>query len=218
MAIAFFDLDLTLLSVNSASLWIKRELRLGQMSKWYATKAAYHVLRYQLGTAALEPVLERAITRLKGLDEAEIEAQTRAFYEEEIVHRFRPGALEVIEAHRNAGDQLVLLTSSSPYLSRLVVEKFGFADFLSNRFVTECGVFTGVAKKPLCYGAGKAFYAQEFAARAGQSLDESHFYTDSYSDLPALKVVGKPVCVHPDRKLRRYAQGAGWPIVDWGTA
>lgn len=217
MAIAFFDLDLTLLSVNSASLWIKRELRRGQMSKWYATKAAYHVLRYQMGTARLEPVLERAITRLQGLDESEIEAQTRAFYEEEVAHRFRPGALEVIEKHRERGDQLVLLTSSSPYLSRPVVEKFGFSGFLSNRFVAEGGVFTGAAKKPLCYGAGKAHYAREYAERAGESLAQSHFYTDSYSDLPALQVVGKPVCVHPDRKLRRYAQSAGWPIVDWGT-
>ena len=39
--IAFFDLDLTLLSVNSATPWIKSEYKLGYVSLWQVLKAAF---------------------------------------------------------------------------------------------------------------------------------------------------------------------------------
>ncbi|HYO51846.1 hypothetical protein [Archangium sp.] len=42
------------------------------------------------------------------------------------------------------------------------------------------------------------------------------FYTESYSDLPVMEVVGRPMDVHPDRRLRREALRRGWPVVDWG--
>jgi phosphoserine phosphatase len=44
-------------------------------------------------------------------------------------------------------------------------------------------------------------------------LSDSYFYTDSLSDLPLLNLVGQPVAVNPDLRLKRLAQRRGWPIV-----
>ena len=63
-------------------------------------------------------------------------------------------------------------------------------------------------------GIGAAI-AERFAAEHGIDLAKSYFYTDSYSDLPMLLKVGGPRAVNPDRRLRRHAQRAGWPILAW---
>ncbi|MGB9880172.1 MAG: HAD family hydrolase, partial [Anaerolineae bacterium] len=36
--------------------------------------------------------------------------------------------------------------------------------------------------------------------------------TDSHSDLPLLELVGHPVAVNPDPRLKRVAQKRGWPV------
>jgi phosphoserine phosphatase len=45
----------------------------------------------------------------------------------------------------------------------------------------------------------------------------SWYYCDSISDLPALEIVGNPVCVNPDRKLKKTAIKRGWKILSWGN-
>ena len=47
------------------------------------------------------------------------------------------------------------------------------------------------------------------------ALDESFFYSDSFTDLPMLERVGQPRVVAPDPRLRRVARKRGWPILRW---
>jgi putative phosphoserine phosphatase/1-acylglycerol-3-phosphate O-acyltransferase len=74
------------------------------------------------------------------------------------------------------------------------------------------GVFTGRIIEPLCYAAGKVYWAEAYAHEQGVDLDRSFFYTDSISDMPMLQRVGCPVVVNPDYRLRRYARRQGWPV------
>jgi phosphoserine phosphatase len=112
----------------------------------------------------------------------------------------------------------VLLTSSSGHLSELVARELLLDAVLCNRFeVDEEGLHTGRPLGEVCFGLGKRFYAQRYADEAGVSLSACVFYTDSYSDLPVMEVVGRPVAVHPDRRLRREALRRGWPVVSWGV-
>lgn len=217
MSIAFFDLDRTLLEVNSASVWIKRELRLGYLTKKQALVAAWWVAKYQLGVADMNAVILQAIAALEGVPEKNIAERSRAMWDEDLAHRVRKGAKAAIEQHREQGHRLVMLTSSSPYVSGPATEAMGLDGFLCNRFVVKDGVFTGEADGPLCYGAGKTTHAEAYAERHSVSLSECAFYTDSYSDLPALEAMGKPVVVHPDPRLGREAKRRGWEIVDWDS-
>ena len=215
MRLAFFDLDKTLIDVNSATLWIRRELREGNVSWWTALRGAFWIALYSVGFARMEPVLEEAIAGLKGLAVADVKARTKRFYDEEIQQRYRPGAQEAVRAHQAAGDVLVLLTSSSSFLSELVAEELGFAHVLCNRFEVRDGVLTGQKDGPLCFGAGKVGHAERLSTALSMPLRESVFYTDSYTDLPMLLKAGEPVAVHPDRPLRKEAQRRGWRIERW---
>jgi HAD superfamily hydrolase (TIGR01490 family) len=218
VAIAFFDLDRTLLAANSGTLWIKSELGLGHITRFQALRASFWVIRYQLGFASIEDALLRAIRFLAGSRESDIRDRTTQFYKSNVRQLFRPGAREALKYHRDQGDKIVLLTSSSSYLSQLVAEELELDDYLCNRFeVDSAGLHTGKLIGALCYGTGKVDYAKEFASAAGTQLSECIFYTDSFSDLPLLKAVGSPIVVNPDRRLRGEAQRRGWRVVDWGT-
>ena len=109
-SIAFFDLDLTLLSCNSATLWLKRQLREGHISRLDALKMAGWIGMYQMGMADIESVVRKAIGGLEGKDEHDIRTRTEVFWAEEVVNMIRPEARTVLEQHRTAGDALVLLT------------------------------------------------------------------------------------------------------------
>lgn len=215
MAVAFFDLDRTLLSVNSGELWVRSELRLGFITRWQALKAGLWITGYHLGFAKMEPVLEDAIATLAGVPEAEIRARTERFYAAEVATTYRPGARAAVQAHRDAGDRVVLLTSSSPYLSGPVQAELGLDDVLCNRFEVKDGVFTGRPDGALCYGPGKLVHAQRWCAEHGEALADATFYTDSASDLAVLEAVGTPVVVAPDPQLKRIATKRGWRVEVW---
>lgn len=216
MALAFFDLDRTLLSVNAGQLWVKREMRLGYIGRWQATKAAAWIFGYHLGYSRIERVLEGAIATLAGAREDEIVLRSRQFYEEELVAAYRPRAREVVEAHRARGDTLALLSSTTSYLAEPVMAQLGIEHALCNRFEVRDGLFTGRAVGPLCFGPGKLDHAKALAAQLGERLEDATFYTDSASDLAVMEVVGTPVAVHPDPTLARIAQKRGWRVEDWG--
>jgi len=214
--IAFFDLDRTLLDVNSGGLWVKSEYRLGYISRWQLLKALFSLARYHLGVVKLEPLIRRAIRLQAGVPEAELRGRTETFFEREVRARFRAGGLRAIAEHRARGDRLVLLTTSSCFLADCVLREVGLDDVLATHFVIDAeGNLTGAASEPLCYGAGKLTLAAEYAAVLDVPLSACTFYTDSYADRPVLEAVGHPVAVHPDPRLRQLARARSWPMVKW---
>jgi HAD superfamily hydrolase (TIGR01490 family) len=218
MSVAFFDLDKTLLAVNSGTLWIRRELALGHITRLQALRASVWIARYHMGFVSMQDALLEAISHLKGTVAQALQERTAVFYEEQVRACYRPGALRALEEHRTAGDKLVLLTSSSGYLSELVARELRLDAILCNRFeVDEKGLHTGKPLGAVCFGEGKRTHAEAYSREAGVPLSECAFYTDSYSDLSVLAVVGRPVAVHPDYRLRREALRRGWPVVDWGV-
>jgi HAD superfamily hydrolase (TIGR01490 family) len=216
-AIAFFDVDKTLLSVNSATLWVQREVRLGNISRWQAARAALWIGLYSLGVIRADDVIRVAIKGLAGRKEREIIDRTLDFWRTDVAHTIRPGARIAVEKHKQLGDLCFLLTSTSNYMSAPIADVLAFDGFLANRFVVENGLFTGAPVEPVCFGEGKLVHARSCAEKLNVSLAECAFYTDSNSDVPVLEAVGKPVVVNPDPRLRRLARKRGWPVEDWGV-
>jgi HAD superfamily hydrolase (TIGR01490 family) len=214
-AAAFFDLDRTLLTVNSGALWMKRERRLGRISRWQFLQGTAYLVGYKFSVIDMDRVMTEALKTVKGELEETVRQWTRTWYREEVVQHAAPGAWAVLRAHRAAGEPLVLLTSSSPYESEVASEQFGMDAVLSSVFEVVDGRFTGNPLMPICYGDGKVTYAERYAADHGVDLDQSFYYADSMSDLPMLERVGNPRVVNPDPRLRRLARRRSWRILDW---
>ena len=217
MALALFDLDRTLIDCNSGRLWVALEWREGNLSLLEAAKGFGWLLRYSLGDHDMRHAFEGAVARLEGLSEAVTEARTSTWFDDEVVHRLRPGARRALDWHRERGDRLVLATTSSPYAARSALRAYGLDDYVSSEFEVIDGLFTGRVARS-CLGDGKAIAVEEYARTHGEALEDAWFYTDSVSDRSLLERVGHPVVVHPDRKLAVLAAQKGWPVEDWGMS
>ncbi len=216
MTVAFFDMDLTLLDVNSAKLWVKREVQLGNITKTQAVKSLGWIAAYHMGFVRLNEVMEDAMESIKGMHASEMVSRTDAFWEEEIKQRFRPGALKKVAWHKDQGHRVVMLTSSMNYLAERVAAHLGMEGYLCTHFgVDRRGCLNGKADGGFCFGDGKVKKSQAYVQAHGISLKDCYFYTDSMSDLPAMEVMGHPVAVHPDPRLRKVAEENGWPIEVW---
>ncbi len=215
---AFFDLDLTLLGVNSARLWVQHERETGRLGWHQVVEAAVWFAGYRLGLLNAEVGIVRAASLLKGRPEVELAEDTRAWFEDKIAGTLLEEGRRTVEAHRAEGHHVVLLTSSSPYLGRLVQAELGLDDVLCTHFEVKNGRFTGRVVPPVCFGRGKVTAATQWARSRGVDLAESHFYTDSHTDLPMLEAVGHPHVVNPDPPLARIARRRGWPVSRWKGA
>ncbi|MGD8317249.1 MAG: HAD-IB family hydrolase [Myxococcales bacterium] len=213
---AFFDLDRTLLEVNSAGLWAKHELFGGNISaRQFARVVVWNAL-YHLSLIDIETAFREAVAHYRGRLYRDLEDETRRWFAREVAHRIRPGARVALREHRERGHELVLLTSASAFEARAAKDTWSLHDYLSNDFPTdENGKLVGTFVPPLCYGAGKVRRATNWASERGIDLASCYFYSDSLTDLPMLRAVGHPRVVSPDPRLKRTAQRMGWPILRW---
>ncbi len=214
---AFFDLDGTLLSANSGKLWLQRERRMGRLDNRQTLLGIWYLALYKAGIIDMEKVTVEALKTVKGEKEETLRRWTHAWFQETVVPHVAPASDNALAFHRSQGHPLVLLTSSSRYESEAAVEHFNLDHFLCMGYEVSHGRFTGEVRKPLCFGQGKVIHAEKFALDHGVSLEKSFFYSDSVTDLPMLRRVGRPVAVNPDFRLSRYASKLGWPIMDWST-
>lgn len=212
---AFFDLDGTLLTVNSANLWVRRERRLGRVRLWQLLRATLFLGGYRLGILDVESALRAALSTLRDVPEEHIRGQTQEWWREDVRPHVAPGARAALEEHRKRGEMLVLLTSSSIYASEMAREEFGLDAVLCQHYEVRDGRFTGEPRRPLCYGRGKVEVAEAWARESGVDLSASSFYSDSSTDVPMLERVAHPFAVHPDPRLRWIARARGWPMLDW---
>ncbi|MEM7588905.1 MAG: HAD-IB family hydrolase [Myxococcota bacterium] len=220
MGIAFFDLDKTLLDINSARLWMRWQRKQQRVSFWQTLQATYWLTLYHLGFAGVESAVRQAVRcNFAGTSQKEILQQVKTFYTEELHNKYRPKAMQVLQQQRSLGRRLVLLTSALQELAELVMEDLHLDDCLCTRLQVDTkGNYTGQVVEPMCFGKGKLQLAQDFADKNQTTLKECVFYTDSVWDLPVLQQVGNPVVVNPDPNLRRKARRQGWPIEDWGKS
>jgi HAD superfamily hydrolase (TIGR01490 family) len=212
---AFFDLDGTLLTVNSVGLWLRRERRAGRLRRRDLARAALYFVGYRFSAIDMDHVVRQALGHIRGVPEAQLRDDMHAWWRDEVRPFIAPGSHAVIDAHRGRGEPVVLLTSSSPYAGEMALADFRLDAALTTRFEVVDGHFTGEPLVPICYGEGKVAHAQAWAQLHGIDLASSAFYTDSLTDLPMLERVGRPHVVNPDPRLKLEAWRRGWPVSDW---
>jgi len=211
---AFFDMDKTLLSVDTAMSWTKFLYRRGELPPQMLAKAIYWSTLYKLAVLDMDSVFGKLALDLRGDLESDMIAKCAIWYESDVAPYVAPAGRVLIEKHRAEGHTIVLATGSTIYAATPVAKSVGIEHVLSSRLEVADGTFTG---KPsaLCFGQHKVVLAEKWAAEHGIDLTRSFFYSDSYNDLPMLGRVGTPIAVNPDARLRRHARRHGWTIQGW---
>ncbi len=212
---AFFDIDHTVLEINSGTKWIGYQWKTRQISPWQLAEALLWLAQYRFGLLDYDAMARKVLARHRGDAVAPVYEEVAAWFDREVRWSICTQAREAIESHRDQGHTLVLLTSATPFLSKPVADLLDVPHFLCTKLEVVDGKLTGKHDEPACYGPGKVAHAERFAAEHDLDLEASHFYSDSISDLPMLARVGHPHVVNPDPRLRREALARGWPLAQW---
>jgi len=210
---ALFDIDGTLLARNTAPLYMNHLRRSGQARRRDLARTLYYLFWYKLGLLDVRSALEVSMAFVRGKDETAMVADCIGWYRDAVRPYVFPAMAAQVAAHREAGHVLAILTSATRYLAEPLGADLGIEHHLVTQLIVREGRFTGEVVQPVCYGRGKVYWAERFAAEHGVDLAASFFYTDSITDLPLLDRVGHPRVVHPDPRLRRLAQRRGWQVL-----
>lgn len=212
---AFFDLDKTMIAKSSSLAFGRPLYHGGLMARRDVLKAAYAQLAYLIAGAD-ENQMARTRDYLAELCRGWQVEQVSQIVDETLTEIIDPyiyaEAVTLVQQHRAAGRDVVLVSASGDEMVRPIGELLGITDVIATRMVIVDGRYTGEVE---FYAAGpaKAEAMAEFAAVRGYSLDDCYAYSDSGTDLPMLEAVGHPTAVNPDRALRRIAGEREWPIL-----
>ncbi|WP_427915348.1 HAD family hydrolase [Ramlibacter sp. MMS24-I3-19] len=216
--IALFDLDNTLLPIDSDYSWGEFTQTIGWTDPvvFKQRNDAFYE-HYKAGTLDVHDYVRFATEaiRLRGRGEA-LQARER-FMREVIAPAILEPAKALLDAHRQAGDRLVIVTATNEFVTRPIAQAFGVQELVAVQLATDAdGWITGEIDGVPSMREGKVVRVADWLR--SQGLDwgdvDTTFYSDSTNDLPLLQLVDHPVATNPDARLRVIAQQHGWRILD----
>jgi HAD superfamily hydrolase (TIGR01490 family) len=125
-----------------------------------------------------------------------------------------PSARSLVDKSLAAGHNVVLVSGALDWIVQHCADFLGAQEVIANRLEMKNGIATGKLLKPVVAGPEKAKIVRDHARARGYDLDECFAFSDSYSDVPMLSVVGHPAAVNPDRRLALLARAYSWPSFD----
>ena len=211
---ALFDVDNTLVPGEACEVRFFRYLWRRGLVGWPELRRSVTWLIRQGSALSIHPLRERKVY-LEGKDPALIEACAREFFQHEMIRLLSAKGRERLEAHRQSGHQLILVSGAPDFLITPLAELLNVATLFAARLERRGAIYTGEVIPPLPYGKGKRELIVSHAQEKGLDLTSSFAYGDSPGDMEILELVGYPVVVNPIRGMSRTARDRGWPVVDW---
>ena len=220
MACVFVDLDRTLLgegsgpaigrALEAAGLPTSR-LRFPGDELWWAYYRRF-------GETPLSMAMARAsVLATKGWD---VEQAQRAAHlaVPALLEQLAPGAPGALEAWREEGHRIVIVTTTPEHLVAPFAAALGVDGVLATRYEQRDGAFTGGIEGGFVWGTGKLDAVRAYCAREGLDLAACIAVSDSIFDLPLLRAAGGPLIVNPDPSLAVLSRLLRWPIAQWSVA
>jgi HAD superfamily hydrolase (TIGR01490 family) len=216
MLAALFDMDRTLVRKQTASLFI-RYLRLRGAATWQdSARTVFWLAQYTMGIVDANRAASRAVRRFEGTSETVFAARCDDWFHRDVEAHVSDAGRRAVAEHRARGEVVAIVTGANPYFARPLARRLGIDHIVASEFeVGADGRFTGRLVDPLCFGRGKVARSRRLAEALGFRLEESTFYSDSYTDLPLLEVVRTAVVVNPDPRLSGIARRRGWRVERW---
>jgi HAD superfamily hydrolase (TIGR01490 family) len=218
MKLALFDLDHTLLPLDSDQSWGEFTLSLGWVDPdTFQAKNNGFYADYLAGCLDIHAYVRFSTAAVREKGPAAAAAAHDLFMERVIRPAILPAALDLVEQHRRRGERLVMVTATNEFVTRPIAEAFGMDVLLAVELERDAhGHFTGEIAGVPSLREGKVTRVQQWLATQGTSLAEveATFYSDSLNDLPLLEQVQQPVVTNGSAELRQTALARGWRILD----
>ena len=212
---AFFDLDKTVIAKSSTLAFGRSFYHGGLINRRAVLRTAYAQFVYLVGGADHDQ-MEGMRKYLSDLCRGWNVQQVREIVAETLHDLIDPiiydEAASLIEEHRAAGRDVVIVSASGSEVVEPIGEMLGADHVIATRMVVEDGAYNGEIEHYV-YGPAKADAIALLAESEGYDLERSFAYSDSATDIPMLEAVGHPYAVNPDRALRKEAVAREWPVL-----
>ncbi|MBA3598452.1 MAG: HAD family hydrolase [Methylibium sp.] len=219
MNLALFDLDHTLLPLDSDHAWGEFVVTLGwadAATQRLANDAFYAA--YQDGTLDIAEYVEFATRPWRERPGAEQAAAHARFMREIISPALRPEALALVKEHRARGDMLAIVTATNEFVTRPIAAAFEVETLIAVELERDAaGAVTGRIRGVPSFREGKTARVEQWLAQTGrrvQDFERVSFYSDSTNDLPLLELATHPVATNPSPALEAIARERGWPLLN----
>lgn len=217
MAASYFDVDGTLVKTNLLRPTLYYLLNQPTPLQAFRRIAGALLKGPQMAVAEFRDrrvFNEVLYTLYEGVSEDRLVVLSREIFEKLIRPCIYPGARELVQKARAAGHEIVLVSGELECILVHLKNALDADDLIANRIEMKNGISTGKILRPVVAGPTKARLIRQHARTRGHDLEECFAYSDSYSDVPMLSVVGHPAAANPDRKLHLLATTYGWPVIE----
>jgi len=218
---AFFDVDNTVM--QGASIFhLARGLH---RRDFFTTReilgAIYKQVYFRVvGVEDPEHVAETrhsALAFIAGHTVTELEELGEEIFDEAMAHRIWPGTRALAQLHLDQGQRVWLVTAAPIEIASIIARRLGLTGAMGTVAEHVDGVYTGRLVGDMLHGPAKGEAIKALAAREQLDLARCTAYSDSFNDLPMLRLVGEAVAINPDARLRAHARAAGWQVRDYRT-
>lgn len=221
MKVAIFDFDKTLFQVDTLPFLLSR-WKLFRYSRIKHYKVFFSVawlyLKYKTGITKLSReemklmAMDRFNRIFKGMSESEIlEFFNRCF--EHSKELMNISVLAELKKAKSNGYHTVLLSGSYTHFINYVGDFLEFDTVIGTKMHFNNNIYDIDKKLDTITGDKKLDKIQETFDKNQVDWKKSISFADSYSDLKILDLVGNPVAVNPDKKLKQIAKEKGWKVI-----
>ena len=217
-SLCLFDLDDTLLPLDSDHAWGEYMLRLGWVDavEFRRRNDAFYA-DYQAGRLDIHAYVEFTTRPLRNRSATELAAAQAGFMAEVILPRLHPAALALVQRHRGLGDRIALVTATNEFVTAPIAAALRIESLIAVRLERGPGAtITGRIEGTPSYREGKVTRVEEWLASLGlqwSEFDRVSVYTDSVNDLALLERATDPVATNPSPALEAIARTRGWRIL-----
>ena len=217
MVASYFDVDGTLVRTNllHPTLWYLTHQRTPMRSAQKLFRAALKMPQMVLAELQDRRLFNEILfTSYEGMSQDRLLVLADDAFNDVLKKNLHAHAKGLVSRCRDEGHDVVLVSGALDFLMTRLADHLGATHVIANRLEIKDGFATGRLLRPVVAGPEKARLVREHARAHGHDLDECFAYSDSYSDVPMLSVVGHPAAVNPDGRLAKLADTYGWPVLN----
>ena len=206
--LAVFDCDGTLWSGDAGEGFFDWELKRGVVSEEIVRWARARYVEYRAGKVSEDEMCGEMVTLHQGLQESDVLALGRQFFEENFVRRIFPEMRELIARLQALGTDVWAVSSTNQWVIREAMTHVGIAPekILAASAEVKNGIITDKLTR-LPSGPGKPKAILEVIKQVPDAA-----FGNSRWDADMLVLARHGFAVNPNPDLEKMAQGKGWTI------
>jgi len=212
---AFFDLDHTILRINSGAAFLRRAYKNRLLSGRRLIHAYYLAILYKLNVMEPLVIIDKLNGWLAKAPVKDIETLCNEIVEKDLIPAIRPEIINEIRIHKEQGAELVILSSVIDPIGVRLAKHLEIRSVICSEMEVVNQQYTGRPIGRFCFRDEKLNRLNQYLHTHNYTLEGVYYYADSIDDLPVLQAVGHPVCINPDKSLEKIARKQNWVIRTW---